>query len=107
MALPDCRDRCWSVDFEADTLSWDRRSRIRCIVDDFTREAQALVVDTSIGGHRMARELEALEARRGNGPSVGPASRHTTPSSKPSTAASGRVPERLITRDSCGRGRKV
>lgn len=35
-----------------------------CIVDDFTREALALVVDTSIGGHRMARELDGLIARR-------------------------------------------
>ena len=30
-----------------------------------TREALALVVDTSIGGHRMARELNLLVARRG------------------------------------------
>jgi len=30
-----------------------------------TREALALVVDTSIGGGRMARELDALIARRG------------------------------------------
>jgi putative transposase len=34
-------------------------------VDDFTREALALVVDTSIGGGRMARELDTLIARRG------------------------------------------
>jgi putative transposase len=42
-----------------------RRLGILCIVDDFTREALALVVDTSIGGHRMARELDILIARRG------------------------------------------
>ena len=30
-----------------------------------TREALALVVDTSIGGRRLARELDALVARRG------------------------------------------
>ena len=34
-------------------------------MDDFTREALALVVDTSIGGQRMARELDRLIARRG------------------------------------------
>jgi putative transposase len=34
-------------------------------VDDFTREALALVVDTSIGGQRVVRELDALIARRG------------------------------------------
>jgi len=35
------------------------------VIDDFTREALALVVDTSIGGWRVARELDALIARRG------------------------------------------
>lgn len=34
-------------------------------MDDFTPEALALVVDASIGGRRMARELDALIARRG------------------------------------------
>ena len=33
--------------------------------DDFTREALALVVDTSIAGRRVVRELDALIARRG------------------------------------------
>lgn len=66
MALPDGPNQRWSLDFVADTLSWGRRFPILCIVDDFTREALALVVDTSIGGDRMARELDALIARRGN-----------------------------------------
>jgi putative transposase len=35
------------------------------IYNDFTREALALVVDTSIGGHRVVRELEALVTARG------------------------------------------
>lgn len=48
----------------ADSLSWGRRFRILCIADDFTREALALVVDTLIGGQRMARELDRLIARR-------------------------------------------
>jgi putative transposase len=65
MALPDGPNQRWSLDFVADALAWGRRFRILCIVDDFTREALALVVDTSIGGHRMARELDALIARRG------------------------------------------
>lgn len=42
-----------------------RRFRILCIVDDFTREALALAVDTSIGGQHMARELDGLIAWRG------------------------------------------
>ena len=65
MALPDGPNQRWSLDFVADALSWGRRFRILCIVDDFTREALALVVDTSISGRRLARELDALVARRG------------------------------------------
>jgi len=65
MALPDGPNRRWSLDFVSDTLSWGRRFRILCIVDDFTREALALVIDTSIGGQRLVRELDALIARRG------------------------------------------
>ena len=60
MALPNGPNQRWSLDFVADAFSWGRRFRILCNVDDFTREALALVVDTSIGGHRMARELDAL-----------------------------------------------
>ena len=65
MALPDGPNQRWSLDFVADALSWGRRLRVLCVVDDFTREALVLVVDTSIGGHRMARERDALIARRG------------------------------------------
>jgi len=65
MAVPDGPNQRWSLDFVADALSWGRRFRILCIIDDFTREALALVVDTSIGGWRMARELDTLIARCG------------------------------------------
>jgi putative transposase len=65
MALPQGPNQRWSLDFVADTLSWGRRFRILAIVDDFTREALALVVDTSIGGVRLARELDVLIASRG------------------------------------------
>jgi len=49
----------------ADALSWGRRIRVLAVVDDFTREALTLVVDTSIGGARVVRELDALIAWRG------------------------------------------
>ncbi len=65
MALPEGPNQRWSLDFVADALSWGRRFRILCIVDDFTREALALVVDISISGVRMAREFDHLIARRG------------------------------------------
>ena len=103
MALPDGPNQRWGLDFVADTLSWGRRLRILCIVDDFTREALALAVDASISGYRMARELDVLISGRGkpltivsdNGPtapgSTGatsrPASRSRTASSRASTAS--------------------
>jgi len=52
--------------FVTDALSWGRRFRILAVVDDFTREALAFVVDTSIGGGLLVRELDALVAPRGN-----------------------------------------
>ncbi len=65
LTLPQGRNQRWSLDFVSDTLSDGRRFRVLVVVDDFTRECLALVVDTSIGGRRVARELDALIARRG------------------------------------------
>ena len=56
-ASPNAR---WSVDFVADTFGASRRMRILAVVDDCTRESIGLVADTSIGGHRVARELDAM-----------------------------------------------
>jgi len=65
MTLPDRPNQRWSFDFVSDALAWGRRFRILAVVDDFTREALALVVDTSIGGPRLVRELDVLVASRG------------------------------------------
>ena len=65
MAIPQGPNQRWSLDFVADALSWGRRFRVLALIDDFTREALGLVVDTSIGGMRVVRELDALIARRG------------------------------------------
>ncbi len=65
LALPRAINERWSVDFVADALSDGRRFRIFCVVDDFTRECLATVVDTSIGGQRVIRELEQLVIERG------------------------------------------
>jgi putative transposase len=55
----------WSIDFMQDQL-WDgRRIRILNVLDDVTKECLAAVVDTSISGRRVARELSALVAMRG------------------------------------------
>ena len=48
-----------------DQLVTGRRLRILTVVDAVTRECLAAVVDTSISGKRVARELGALVARRG------------------------------------------
>jgi transposase InsO family protein len=62
--LPQGPDQRWSLDFVSDVLADGRRFRVLVVVDDFTRECLALVVDTSISGHRVARELDAIIAKR-------------------------------------------
>ena len=56
----------WSLDFVSDAVADGRRLRILTIVDDFTRECLKMVVDRSISGIRVARELSDLIARRGS-----------------------------------------
>jgi hypothetical protein len=42
-----------------------RRFRILAIVDDFNRECLTMMVDTSLGGVRVLRNLERLALKRG------------------------------------------
>ena len=65
MAVPQDRNQCWSLDFVSDTLIDGRRLRILCVIDDFSRECLAAVVDNSISGERVARELDTICERRG------------------------------------------
>jgi len=65
MAVPQGINQRWSLDFVSDALVDSRRFRILAIVDDFTRECLALVVDTSLSGVRVARELDRLAEFRG------------------------------------------
>ena len=53
------------MDFVQDRLQSGRRFRILTIVDDYTREWKATVVDTSIGGVRVVRLLENLRETTG------------------------------------------
>ena len=62
VAAPNAR---WSVDFVHDQFAQGRRFRIFNVIDDVAKECLAAVVDTSISGRRVARELTALIARRG------------------------------------------
>ena len=50
MTVPSAINQRWSLDF---------------VVDDFSRECLATVVDTSLGGVRVVRELDRLTAERG------------------------------------------
>jgi putative transposase len=54
----------WSVDFMHDRFADGRRLRILNVLDDVTKECLASVVDTSISGRRVARELTALIDKR-------------------------------------------
>jgi len=65
MTIPQGANQRWSLDFVSDALADGRRFRVLAIVDDFTRECLALVADTSLSGARVARELDAVIARRG------------------------------------------
>lgn len=62
LALPNQR---WSLDFVHDQLTTGRRFRVLNIVDDVTRECLRAVVDTSISGRRVVRELTELITERG------------------------------------------
>ena len=65
MTIPQGSNQRWSVDFAADALMDGRRFRVLCVIDDFTRECLATVVDNSITGQRVSRELDHIAQRRG------------------------------------------
>lgn len=65
MAIPQGPNQRWSADFLQDALSDGRRLRVVAVVDAFSRECLALVVDTSISGARVGRELDRIVELRG------------------------------------------
>ena len=65
IALPDKVNERWSMDFLHDQLSNGRRIRVLNIVDDYPRQCLGSIVDTSISGMRVARELDRLVAWHG------------------------------------------
>lgn len=60
MLVPLRPDERWV----SDQLTDGRRFRIMAVVDDCTRECLALIVDTSLSGTRVARELDRLITER-------------------------------------------
>lgn len=53
------------MDFVSDSLADGRKLRVFNVVDDCTREALIMEVDTSISGQRVARLLDELAKARG------------------------------------------
>ena len=66
MTIPQGANQRWSVDFASDALVDSRRFRVLCVIDDFTRECLATIVDNSITAERVARELDHIAQRRGD-----------------------------------------
>ena len=58
MAIPQDPNQSWSLDFVSDSLSDGRRFRVLCVIDDFSRESLACVVETSLSGQHVARQLD-------------------------------------------------
>lgn len=52
MAIPQEPNQRWSLDFVSDALSDGRRFRVLCVIDDFSSERLAAIIDTSILGIR-------------------------------------------------------
>ena len=63
IAVPDAVNQRWSMDFVSAQLANGRRFRVLNIVDDFSREYVLKIVDFSISGHRVARELDRISRR--------------------------------------------
>jgi putative transposase len=62
MARPNARR---SLDFVHDQMANGRRFRVLNFTEDITHECLGAIPDTSISGHRMARELTTIIERRG------------------------------------------
>lgn len=64
-SVPIVPNERWSMDFVSDSLADGRRLRIFNVVDDCTREALLMEVDTSISGQCVARLLDGVAKARG------------------------------------------
>ena len=65
MVLPKAPSQRWSLDFVSDAVNNGRGFRVLAVVDNFTRECLALVIDTSLSGLRVGRELDRIAEFRG------------------------------------------
>ena len=65
MAVPQEPNQRWSLDFVSDALACGRRFRMLNVVDDYSRESLACIIETSLSGRRVVRELSTIAERRG------------------------------------------
>ena len=65
MIIPAAPNELWSMDFVADRIENGRRLRIFNLIDNYTKECVGNIVDTSISGYRVARELDKIVEFRG------------------------------------------
>lgn len=60
----------WSMDFMSDSMVGNRKFRTFNVMDDCSREALAIEIDTSLSSRRIIRVLEKVIARRGKPVSI-------------------------------------
>ncbi len=65
LAEPTGINQLWATDFVSDSITGGRNLKILTVIDCYSRECLGLLVDTSIGGIRVARFLEEIGLSRG------------------------------------------
>src|SRR5690606_17295401 len=65
LVQPDKVNKSWSIDFMSDSMVGNRKFRTFNVIDDGTREALVIDVDTSLSSKRIIRTLEKVIAQRG------------------------------------------
>mgnify|MGYP003736092241 CR=1 FL=1 len=65
--IPDAQkaNQQWAMDFMSDALFDGRKIRLLTLIDEYSREALAIEVDTSINGVRVTNVLNRVAARYG------------------------------------------
>jgi putative transposase len=67
---PTTVNRSWSMDFMSDSMVGNRKFRTLNVMDDCSREALAIEVDTSLSARRVIRTLDRIIEQRGKPLSV-------------------------------------
>ena len=65
---PICPNALWAMDFQFDTTIDGRQVKLLNIIDEYTRECLAIVVDHSIDADRVVGTLARLVIERGRPP---------------------------------------